>query len=351
MPPNAPPPKKLTEKELKDKAEQKWGKRNIGKVEKIRRRKIKTRNAEEEIENEVQRGVFKENLENAKKQMMIGIIYLYCSTKQDITLVAQLTTFITIFKTLSDLKIPEELQKLQQAENIVRDIFRFLTQLKAERKPVLNNQQQSRVNENDVVTRNQKYINSLREMIHKKIEEINTQMVLYMPSFSLKKGFIFPYQNIQIEFWMFKMMVIFIKQTSFKKKSYVGYRRYIIILPLYNSHFFMKVSGIHHQTPIFQNHQFINLLTLVDKYKILFSNRKNSQSQLKKQLKGQKRHLKQMTKQKTKQQNISFPPNEDFIYGIFIYPSNKPSGYRHKPNDYPELQLAVDVPRSIIHII
>ncbi|CAD8176629.1 unnamed protein product [Paramecium octaurelia] len=43
MPPNAPPPKKLTEKELKDKAEQKWGKRNIGKVEKIRRRKIKTR--------------------------------------------------------------------------------------------------------------------------------------------------------------------------------------------------------------------------------------------------------------------------------------------------------------------
>lgn len=33
----------------------------------------------------------------------------------------------------------------------------------------------------------------------------------------------------------------------------------------------------------------------------------------------------------------TFQPTEDFKYGIFIYPSNKPTGYRHKPNEYPEL--------------
>ncbi|CAD8074725.1 unnamed protein product [Paramecium primaurelia] len=285
MPPKAPPPKKLTKKELKEKAE--LEKREREEFERIRKeeeekqrqeqerlRKLeeerlaaeeKARLQEEEIENEVQKSVFKENLENAKKVAKANDDwdkFLNCSTNPDITQEAQLTTFITIFKeskSLQDLKIPEELQKLQQAENIVRDIYKFLTQLKAERKFNQNNShQQQPINQNDIVFRNQSYINSIREIIHKKIEEINTQMVLYAEYFIEEKF------------------------AELTKKANEGAKGAF------------KIDD------------------------------------------------------KTKQEVIkTFSPTEDFKYGIFIYPSNKPSGYRHKPNDYPELQLAVDVPRSI----
>lgn len=41
---------------------------------------------------------------------------------------------------------------------------------------------------------------------------------------------------------------------------------------------------------------------------------------------------------KNKQEVIkTFPPVDDVKFGIFIYPINRPSGYRHKPNDFAEL--------------
>ncbi|CAK64192.1 unnamed protein product (macronuclear) [Paramecium tetraurelia] len=289
MPPKAPPPKKLTKKELKEKAEQE--KKEREEQERIRKeaeekqrqeeerlrkqeeerlaQEEKARLQEEEIENEVQRSVFKENLDNAKKVARANDDwdkFLICSIKPDITQESQLTTFITMLreqKIINELKVPEELQKLQQAENIERDIHRFLTQLKAERKlqqnqQQLQQQQQQQIFQNDTVARNKLYITQIREIIIKKLEEINTQMVLNAELFIDEKF------------------------AELTKKANEGAK---------------------------------GTFKLDDK---------------------------------TKQEVIkTFPPTEDFKYGIFIYPSNKPSGYRHKPNEYPELQLAVDVPRSI----
>lgn len=41
----------------------------------------------------------------------------------------------------------------------------------------------------------------------------------------------------------------------------------------------------------------------------------------------------------------TFPPVEDLRYGVWIYPSNKNPGYRHKPNDFAEISITSDIPR------
>lgn len=61
----------------------------------------RARLTEEETENDVQKQIFRENLENAKKAMRMSEEvekFLQCSTKPDVQRESELTTFITMYK-------------------------------------------------------------------------------------------------------------------------------------------------------------------------------------------------------------------------------------------------------------